>query len=83
MQAGINSTTFKIVLDKNFGREATLKDQVEQRRLKVTSEPIEIYGKWYHRLLNKLTFGYRFKGGWTHEVESIPYVANYGVFCKH
>ncbi len=71
--------TFKIILNQQFEKGTLLKDHIEQRRLKVSSEVTHIYGKWYHKLLNKITLGCRFQEAWSHEVESIPFLVSGGI----
>ena len=63
--------TFKIVLNSNYENNTVLSYSSKEEVLKITSEPKHIYGKWYHKLLNRITFGNRFCEGWEHNVEKI------------
>ena len=65
------TNTFKIILNSNYHNNVTLIDSVKGQAFLITSEPKHIYGKWYHKLLNKLTFGNKFCEGWEHNVEKL------------
>lgn len=62
--------TFKVVLNSNYG-QSVLTNLTQKIVVVVTSEPIHKYGKWYYKLLNKITFGNIFCEGWEHIVEKI------------
>jgi len=68
----LENSTFKLILDREWKVGNLLQDHVEQRYLKVLTEPIHKYYKWYHKLLNKITLGYRFNEGYEYTVESVP-----------
>ena len=55
--------TFKIILNKELQKNNT--------KVKVATEPKHKYNKWYHKILNKLTYGKKFVEGWEHEVYQI------------
>ena len=65
------TNTFKTVLNSDYKNNTTLLHSTKEEVLKITSEPKHVYGKWYHKLLNKITFGNRFCEGWEHSVEKI------------
>ena len=65
------TNTFKIVLNSDYKNNTTLLHSSKEEVLKITSEPKHVYEKWYHKLLNKITFGNRFCEGWEHSVEKI------------
>ena len=66
----IDGTPLKIVLSKSFNFTA-LVDAKKKEVFKITSDPVLIYGKWYHKILNKLTLGYRFNSGWEYSVKKV------------
>ena len=65
------TNTFKIILNSNYKNNTILSYSTKEEVLKITSESKHIYGKWYYKLLNKITFGNRFCEGWEHSVEKI------------
>ena len=65
---GTDLKTFKIKLSPEFNKNKVLQDQNIQRTLEVVTKPIHKYHKWYHKVLNKLTFDTRFKEYWEHQV---------------
>jgi hypothetical protein len=43
----------------------------ETMEVEVLSKPVRHYGKWYHKVLNRLTFGLRFIPYYTYEVKPL------------
>jgi hypothetical protein len=74
-----NKQIFSLTLDNKFNQGSVLQDHIVQRTLKVVSEPKHKYYKWYHKLLNKLTFGKRFVEGWEYNVISEPIKIKWGL----
>ena len=74
-----NEEIFSITLGNKFNQGSVLQDHIIQRTLKVVSEPKHKHYKWYHKLLNKLTFGKRFIEGWEYNVVSEPIKIKYGI----
>lgn len=67
-----DGTPFKIELDKGWMPNDIVNFSINTSRpMKVTSAPEHMYGRWYHKLLNKLTIGYRFKEVYLYELEEV------------
>lgn len=74
-----NKEIFSVVLDSKFNQGSVLQDRIVQRTLKVISEPRHKYHKWYHKVLNKLTFSKRFVECWEYNVISEPIKIKWGI----
>lgn len=59
---------FQLIFNEKFTQGDVLSNSTEEK-LVITSKPKHIYGKWYHKLLNKLTFGKYFCEGWEYNVK--------------
>lgn len=67
---GIGGTTFKLTLNQKINYPILVNSK-KKEVFEITPDPVLIYGKWYHKLLNRLTFGYKFNSGWKHYVQVI------------
>ena len=66
---GTNFTTFEVKMESNAFRtdDTVLTNGIE---CLITSEPIRYNYRWYHRLLNILTFGYYWNEKYTYTIET-------------
>lgn len=63
---GKKSESFTITLDVDTWDGTS----INLSKLQIMSLPKRLNYKWYHRLLNKLTFGYLCPTGWTYKVKT-------------
>jgi hypothetical protein len=70
MYPGIEVEEFEITLFEDyFDRGMTFCTGYEGNKLQIVSCPTIHYGKWYHRVLQFLTFGRRFKKRYKYTVK--------------
>lgn len=61
---------FFLTLDKEWINNTNLLPNTNIKVV-VKTEPKKIYNKWWHKLLNKITLGYKFNEGFKYKVDYI------------
>ena len=68
-----NKETFQLIFKENFLYKGFILSSKsinnKTHRLKVISDPVKINGKWYHKLINFITFGLLLKESYSYKVE--------------